>query len=111
MGRRGLAAPGQRLGEKPGGWNLTGAKQLAFWARGEKGGEVVSFQLGLLGRDKHFFDTAQGKLEGVRVTPEWKEYRIDLAGKDLTRIKTGFAWVAAGQGAPITFYLDDIRYE
>lgn len=103
--------PANDWGDKPGGWNLGGAKQLAFWARGEKGGEVVTFQLGLLGRDKRFFDTAQAKLETVKLTSDWKEYRLDVAGKDLRRIKTGFAWVVAGQGVPVTFYLDDIRYE
>jgi hypothetical protein len=36
---------------------------------------------------------------------------IDLEGKDLTRIKTGFVWTLAGQGAPVVFYLDDIRFE
>jgi hypothetical protein len=34
-----------------------------------------------------------------------------LSGLDLSRIITGFAWVVAGQGAPVTFYLDDVRYE
>jgi len=29
---------------------------------------------------------------------------------DLTRIKSGFAFPLAGQGAPLTFYLDDVRY-
>jgi len=103
--------PANDWGERPGGWNLTGAKKLTFWARGEKGGEVVSFEYGILGRDKRVFDTSTGRLSDVKLTPEWKQYSIDLAGKDLTRIKTGFAWVAAGQGAPVAFYLDDIRFE
>jgi hypothetical protein len=47
----------------------------------------------------------------VKLTSDWREYSLDLSGKDLTRIKTGFCWVAAGQGAPVTFFLDDIRYE
>jgi hypothetical protein len=29
----------------------------------------------------------------------------------LSRIKTGFAWTLAANGHPVTFYLDDIRYE
>jgi hypothetical protein len=103
--------PGNDWGDLPGGWNLTGAKRLLFWARGDKGGEVLAFQFGLLGRDKKFFDTAQGKVENVRLTTEWKEYSIDLTGKDLKRVKTGFAWVVAGQGAPVVFYLDDVRFE
>lgn len=103
-------SPAGDWGEKPGGLDISGAKRLAFWARGAKGGEEIGFQFGLIGADKPYGDSAQGK-EHVRLTTEWKEYQIDLAGKDLSRIKTGFGWVVAGQGKPITFYLDDIRYE
>lgn len=98
-------------GERPGGWNVTGAKALTFWARGEKGGEVVSFSFGLVGREAKFADSAKGALDKVKLGTEWKQYRIDLADKDLTRLKTGFCWVVGGQGAPLTFYLDDVQYE
>ena len=80
-------------------------------ARGAQGGEIVTFQFGLLGKDKTYSDTGSGKLEKVALTKEWKKYTIDLTGKDLARIKTGFSWVVAGQGHPLTFYLDDIRYQ
>lgn len=98
-------------GDSDGGWNLTGAKKLVFWARGEAGGETVSFKFGLLGSDKKFFDSASGGLDGVALTKEWKEYAIDLTYQNLARIKTGFCWTVAGQGHPVTFYLDDIRFE
>jgi hypothetical protein len=41
--------PANDWGDANGGFNLTGAKKLTFWARGEKGGEKVSFEFGLLG--------------------------------------------------------------
>jgi Beta-galactosidase/beta-glucuronidase len=103
--------PANDWGERPEGWNLTGAKKLTFWARGETGEETVDFSFGLLGTDKKYYDTASGKLPGVRLTKEWKQYEVDLTGKNLSRIKSGFAWVVAAQGKPITFYLDDIRFE
>jgi len=103
--------PAQDWGDQPGGFDWTGAKRLTFWARGEKGGESVSFELGLLRADKKFHDSASGKLADVMLTSEWKQYSIDLAGKDLSRIKTGFAWVHASQGRPIVFYLDDVVVE
>jgi hypothetical protein len=103
--------PANDWGDQNGGWNLTGAKSLKVWARGEKGGEVVSFKFGVLGADKKFSDSASGENVDVKLTTEWQEYTIDLAGKDLTRIKTGFVWTVAGQGAPVVFYLDDIRFE
>ena len=104
-------SPANDWGDKPGGWDLTGAKKLTFWARGAEGGETVSFQLGLYKKDKKYFDTGSGKLDKVVLTPEWKQYTIDLAGQDLSRIKSGFVWVVAGSGKGIVFYLDDIRYE
>lgn len=98
-------------GDKPGGWNLTGAKKLVFWARGGKGGEVVSFKFGILGADKQYYDSAGAGLDSVKLTKHWKKYGINLSGKDLKCIKTGFAWSLAGQGKPVVFYLDDIHYE
>lgn len=103
--------PGNNWGERPGGWNLTGSKRLTFWARGERGDEVVSFQFGLVGSDKRYHDTAKGELQNVRLTKDWQEFSLDVSGDDLSRILTGFAWVVAGQGKPVTFYLDDVRYE
>jgi len=103
--------PPNDWGALPGGWNLTGAKRLSFWARGDKGGEVVSFEFGLLGKEKTYFDTGRGKLDKIDLTPAWKQYSIDVGNQDLSRIKTGFAFVVAGQNRPVVFYLDAIRFE
>ncbi len=103
--------PANDWGDQPGGWDLSGASRLTFWARGAKGGEVVTFQLGLLGPDKAYADTARAELTDVRLTAEWTQHTIDLTGKDLSRVKTGFAWIVAGANGPAVFYLDDIRYE
>ncbi len=102
--------PANDWGDKPGGLDLTGAKQISFWARGDKGGEAVTFVYGLLGSDKTYSDSSTGKTE-VTLTKDWKQYTIPLTGKDLSQIKTGFAWTLAANGHPVTFYLDDIRYE
>lgn len=102
--------PPDDWGEKPGGYYLVGATKLTFWARGQDAGENVNFGFGLLGRDKRYYDTGQAEIN-VTLTKEWQQYTIDLTGKDLSRIKSGFYWSLAGQGKPVTFYLDDIRYE
>lgn len=104
-------SPANDWGDRPGGYDLTGAKRLTFWARGAEGGEVVSFEFGLIPRDKKFHDTAKGSLGKVKLGAEWKAYSIDLAGKDLSRIKTGFVWVVGAEGKAVTFFLDDIRFE
>ena len=104
-------SPANDWGDLPGGRDLSGAKKLTFWARGGAGGEVVEFKMGLLGPEKKFPDSAAAGLPPVALTKEWKQYSIDLKAKDLSRIKTAFAWVLGGQGKPVTFYLDDVRYE
>ncbi len=104
-------SPANDWGDQPGGWNLTGAKKLSFWARGDKGGEGVTFSFGLIGKDKKYADSDKGETGKVTLTTDWKEFTIDLKDKDLSQVKTGFCWVVAGNGAPITFYLDDIKFE
>ncbi len=103
-------SPANDWGSKPGGLNLTGAKRLAFWARGKEGGEKVKIGFGAIGKDQPYHDTAKGETE-LELTTTWTEYGIDLAGKDLSCIKSGFQWVVGGQGRPVTFYLDDVRWE
>ena len=104
--------PENDWGKAPGGWNLTGAKRLVFWARGDKGGELVScFKFGVLGTGNKFHDTASGSLNTVRLTTDWKRYSIDVSDKNLSCIKTGFAWIVVGQGKPVVFYVDDIIFE
>ncbi len=103
--------PANDWGDVPGGYNLTGAKRLTFWARGAKGGEFVGFAFGLIPREKPFHDTAHGKLERVPLSAEWKRYSIDLTGQDLSRIISGFCWTATGDDGPLMFFLDEIRFE
>lgn len=97
-------------GKLPGGANLTQATHLEFYARGEQGGEEINFVFGVLDGNQPYRDTAKGELSKVSLEREWKKYRIPLASLDLRQIKTGFGWSLAGQGKPVTFYLDDIRY-
>ncbi len=97
-------------GKQPGGANLTGATHLEFYARGARGGETVNFVFGVLDGDQPYRDTAKGELKSVRLTKDWEKLKFPLKGLDLRQIKTGFGWSLAGQGKPVTFYLDDIRY-
>ncbi len=103
--------PPNNWGAKPGGLNLSGAKKLTFWARGSKGGEVVSFGFGLVGKDKPYHDTGKGNLDKVVLTKAWKQYSIPVSGQNMSRIVTGFVWSLGAAGSPETFYLDDIRYQ
>ncbi|MBI4309610.1 MAG: hypothetical protein HY591_04690 [Candidatus Omnitrophica bacterium] len=95
------------------GFDLTGAKRLVFWAKGEKGGEVLIFKMGGVGLGRQFPDTDAVATEPVTLFKDWKEYSIDLKDKKLSNIAGGFAWVGSAKDNPqnITFYLDNIHYE
>jgi hypothetical protein len=104
-------SPPDDWGDEPGGFDVTGAKKLTFWARGDKGGEMVEFKMGIYPKSKPYHDTSTASLGKVKLTTEWKEYTIPLEGKNLARIKSGFVFSVAGRKEPITFYIDDIKYE
>ena len=101
-------SPANDWGKADGGFNLTAANTLVFWARGEKGGEKVKFFCGGL-KDCAFPDTGKGEVE-VELKKGWTRYRIALDGHDLSQIKTGFGFNFGGQGKPFAFYHDDIEY-
>jgi hypothetical protein len=104
--------PANNWATKKEGFDLTGAKKLKFWARGEKGNEIISeFKVG--GITGEFPDSDSAGIGPVMLSKEWKEYEIDLAGKDLSHIIGGFCLSANSDDNPDGFiiYLDDIRYE
>ena len=104
--------PANNWGDVKGGFNLTGAHKLVFWARGEKGGEVVTFKMGGVGMGHKYPDSDGASSEPIVLTKDWKEYSIDLTGKDLSHIIGGFAWIGTAKEnqSNITFYLRDIYY-
>ena len=102
--------PPNNWGDLDGGHDLSGANSLELWARGEYGGEKVSFGVGLLESDRAFPDSSITKLEGIVLTREWQKFTIPLEGKDLSSIKTGFFVSLTGRSSPVTIYLDSIRF-
>jgi hypothetical protein len=102
--------PANDWGKLPGGYEIEGARELSFWVRGARGGERVTFGFGMIADDATHFDTAKAERK-VTLAREWTRVAIPVRGKDLRRIKTGFWWTLGGQGAPVTFWLDDVRWE
>ena len=104
--------PPNNWGTEPGGFDLTGAARLVFWARGAKGGEkITEFKVG--GITGEFADTGSASIGNIILPPEWNQYSIDLTKMNLSRISGGFCWAANLQDNPngFTIYLDDIYYE
>ena len=115
--------PKQNWGEYPdAGFNLTGATELVFWARGDEGGERVEFFAFGVGRDPDtgnptapYPDSSLKKSLGYQTLGnEWQQYIIELGDADLSYVLGGFGWVTnapENNNNPITFYLDDIKYD
>jgi len=115
--------PKQNWGEYPdAGFNLTGATELTFWAKGKEGGERVEFFAFGVGRDPNtgnptapYPDSSPKKSLGYKTLgKEWQQYTIDLGGADLSYVLGSFGWVTNARkndNKPITFYLDDIKYD
>jgi len=104
--------PANNWGSRKGGFDLTGATRLTFWARGENGGErIEEFKLG--GITGEYPDSDAAGIGPVILTKEWKQYTIDLRGKDLSYVSGGFCWATNLDVNPngVTFYLDEIVYE
>jgi hypothetical protein len=96
------------------GYNLQGATKLTFWAKGEKGGEVINeFKIGGLSSGE-YPDSDSAGIGPVQLTKEWKKYEIDLRGNNLSYVIGGFCWATnleVNDPQGIVFYLDDIKYE
>lgn len=102
--------PANNWGDADGGFDLSNAEKLVFWARGENGGEIVDFKLG--GISGRYPDSAYVTLGSITLSQEWQEYEIDLEGHDLSYISGGFVWVAKEDKNPegCTLYIDEVRY-
>ncbi|OPX28531.1 MAG: hypothetical protein B1H08_05755 [Candidatus Omnitrophica bacterium 4484_171] len=96
------------------GFDLRGAEKLTFWARGEKGGEIINeFKMGGISSGE-YIDSDSASIGPIKLTTEWKKYEIDLRGKDLSYVIGGFCWatnIDVNDPEGIVFYLDEIRYE
>ena len=104
--------PANNWGSRDGGFDLTGAKTLSFWARGEKGGEVITeFKVG--GISGEYGDSDSMGMGPVVLAAEWKQYVIDLEGVDVSYISGGFCFSASKMDNPdgFTIFLDDIKFE
>lgn len=108
--------PGLNRGDEPGqGMDLTGVKELRFFARGENGGETAEFYTAGFTTGEYHDTAPKQSLGTVTLTDEWQEYVIPLDGVDMSYICNGFAYVTNDRmnGYPdgeVVFYLDDIRF-
>ena len=90
--------------------------RLTFWARGEQGGERVEFKVGGMTSGQYPDSlTFPVTTKYVDLPKEWKQFTIDLKGKNLKQMSSAFCWVSSRAQNPgkseVSFYLDDIQFE
>ena len=118
---KGETVPRLNKGDADGqGLDLTGAEELRFWAKGEKGGEQVEFFTAGFGyvaetgrKSVDYPDSALKDSTGyIELTDEWEEYSISLVGRDMSYIVCGFGFVMNDRDGEKdnVFYLDEIRF-
>jgi len=103
-------------GDKKGfNFSKKGLSKVTFWARGEKGSEVLEFKTGgIFSPKRQYHDSFDASLGRLTLSKMWTHYQINLDEADLSSVVGGFVWVASSDynvGNKITFYLDDIFFE
>ena len=105
--------PDSNFGKIDGGFDISCATKLTFWAKGKNGGEKGEFKVG--GIQGQYSDSLQpAESSGpIVLTKNWVQYSINLMDKNLTHIIGGFMWITNKSSNPngVTIYLDDIRFE
>jgi exo-beta-1,3-glucanase (GH17 family) len=94
------------------GYDLDDSILLVFHARGEKGGEIVSFGIG--GLEGIYPDSVEEQNKKIVLNKSWTEYSIVVNFLDLSSVHNGFMWTidsAENESGDISFYLDEIRFE
>jgi hypothetical protein len=99
--------PANNWGTKKGGFDLSGMTKLTFWARGQKGGEILQ-KVKTGGIKGTYPDTAEVEFGPLELTDSWQQFTVNLVDKDLSYISGGFAWVLTvdqnPDGATFFFY-------
>jgi hypothetical protein len=83
-----------------------GATKVTFQAWGATGTEKVTFLTGMKP-----VDGFESKLAAVALTTTPTEYTLDLSSSTYGRVIGGFAWTAEMSTVPVTFNVDDIRWQ
>jgi hypothetical protein len=110
-------APANNWGAKQGKPIPAGATKVSFYAAGAVGGETIQTCAGGINAtgasaSLPYGDTFTVKSTNLVLTTTWTQYEISLQGATYTDGLGGFCWVAAASHAgPVTFYIDDVKWE
>lgn len=102
------------------GLSLAGAKRVSFYARGERGGEIVEFISGGVAIDdesKKFRDRFKKSTGEIILNANWTKYTLDLStltNDELQSVIGAFAWVSVGgfdKDKRIVSYIANLKVE
>jgi len=102
--------PSDYWNTKRGSYDLTTAKKLFFYAKGETGNEIVEFKMaGFNGKES---SNKKVTTDEIRLTKKWKLYFIALDNVLLSEIIGGIAIIFSRERNPdkATIYMDQIYY-
>jgi hypothetical protein len=104
--------PAQNQGTFPGRRIATGALRVSFQARGEHGGEVVTFGAGG-NLEGTFQDGFAASTPAVTLSTDWQSFSVDLVGAAYSSVIVGFYWrmETTANVAPFQIYIDDVVWE
>jgi hypothetical protein len=97
--------PEGNWGTAPGLALPAGATEVAFYAWGAQGGELVTFLVGMSDPDGFALE-----LKNVTLTTAPTRYSIDLSATAYGVVVGGFGWVANATTSALTFSIDDIQW-
>ena len=99
------------------GLDLSKAKKLIFWAKGESGGEQIQVKAAFIS-NQPYGDSAEIPIvsdEWLTLTKDWQKHEIVIAdSSQLKRVITPFAIIANeahNASGKIVIYVDEIYYE
>jgi len=79
-------------------FDLSQAKRMTFWARGENGNEKIKVQVGIISEE--FPDSAMKISEVLTLSKDWQKFTLDLSDADLSCISNIFCWMTDKQMNP-----------
>jgi hypothetical protein len=92
----------------------SGATAVSFWAKGQTGGEKVTFLIGGISSPGNPYQDTISAKSPVALTTTWTQYAIDLSGKTYSTVIGGFGWQMSAMdvsSAPAKFFVDGIEWE
>lgn len=106
----GFVDPPNDWGDNLGGYDLSGATKLTFWAKASEKNVKATIGMGMIGNEKDYPDTAKKSID-VKLGTKWKKYTVKLKKLDLSCIRSGFVLFSSTSFGPHEIFIDEVVFE